>query len=65
MRHKAASPFIAGCFIVLAMMDGQGAHATEIWQNTNVTLMYTTESEFDPVFGLAITHKFHCLIVFS
>jgi nucleoside-specific outer membrane channel protein Tsx len=51
MGRKCGRAMLAGYCMAYAMMGGQSAFATESWQNTNVTLMYTTESEFDPVFG--------------
>ena len=51
VRHKTGTALIASCCGALGMMGGQSAFATESWQNTNLTVGYTTESEFDPVFG--------------
>lgn len=49
--QKVAVSLLASACIALGVVGGQGASATESWQNTNLTAGYTTHSKFDPVFG--------------
>jgi len=55
--RKSGTAFIAGCCVALGMVAAKSAFATESWQNTNVTVGYTTESKFDPVFGTGTADK--------
>ncbi len=51
IRTKSFAALMAGCCVALGVASAGDANATESWQNTNVTIGYTTNSKFDPVFG--------------
>ena len=48
---KSLAALLTGSFVALSVASAGHANATESWQNTNVTVGYTTNSKFDPVFG--------------
>ena len=48
---KSHAALIAGCCAALGIAAASSAYAAESWQNTNVTVGYSSESKFDPVFG--------------
>lgn len=52
-KNKFTRALCGGAFLSTALCVTfiPAAYATESWQNTNVTLGYTTKAKFDPVFG--------------
>ena len=48
---KSFTALLGTCCVALWAVSAGNASATESWQNTNVTVGYTTQSKFDPVFG--------------
>ena len=51
MPKKSFTALLSTCCVALWAVSAGNASATESWQNTNVTVGYTTQSKFDPVFG--------------
>lgn len=51
IKRKASAGVLASCCVALGVAGASSAFATESWQNTNVTVGYTTQSKADPVFG--------------
>jgi nucleoside-specific outer membrane channel protein Tsx len=49
--RKFGTASIASCCVAVGIAGAQSAYATESWQNTNLTVGYTTKSKSDPVFG--------------
>lgn len=55
--QKCGCAMLIGCCAAFGLVAGHSAVAAESWQNTNLTVGYTTESKFDPVFGTGTSDK--------